>query len=130
MTHEHKQKPGSELSVKDPFQRLHLFLNGVSAHRPQALGEELGIGAVQGRDERLEAPLLHDGRAGLPDLQNFKHGLALCLDLAHEVVKIARRVMRCLLDNVRQFLAAEGQAPTLKQLLDEALAGPRPLDRR
>ena len=78
------------------------------AHGPQALGEELGIGAVQGRDERLQAPLLHDGRAGLPDLQDFEHGFALRLDLAHEVVKIARRVMHRLLDNVRQFLGAEG----------------------
>ena len=58
------------------------------------LGEELGIGAVQGRDERLQAALLHDGRAGLPDLQDFEHGLALRPDLAHEVVKIACRVMR------------------------------------
>ena len=49
---------GLTLPVQDPFQRLRLFLDGVSAHGLQALGEELGIGAVQGRDERLQAPLL------------------------------------------------------------------------
>jgi hypothetical protein len=101
--------------VQGPLQRLRLLLNGVSAHGPQALGEELGIGAVQGCDERLEAPLLHDGRAGLPDLQDCEHGPGLRFDLPHEAVKIPGRVMGCLLEDGVQFHAAEGQAMTLKR---------------
>jgi hypothetical protein len=102
------------LPMQRPFQLFRLFLNSFHCHVLQPLGEQLWVGAVESRYERLEAPLLHDGRAGLPDLQDFEHGLALRLDLPHEAVKIPCRVMGCLLDNGLQFRAAEGKAPTLK----------------
>src|SRR5439155_9075553 len=109
------------LPVEGPFQLLGFFLDGFGAHGPQALGEELGIGAVQGRDERLQTPLLHDSRTRLPDLQNFEHGFPLRLDLAHEVIKIPCRVMYGLLEDVGQFLGAEGNAAALEYLSDKAL---------
>ena len=89
---------------------------------PQATrGGSWGIGTVQGRNERLQTPLLHDGRARLPNCRTSSTGFALRLDLAYEVVKIACRVMGCLLDNMGVAALPEGKAPTLKQLLDETL---------
>ena len=76
--------------MQRPSQLFCFFLDGFGAHAAEPLGEELRVGAVQGSDQGLQAALLHNGRACLPDLQDFAYGLAVCPDLADQVVKIAR----------------------------------------